>query len=134
MNLDPIRNAATEATDFVWSLLKSASDAGMWPDPAADGATGLLISALAGIAAAIVVAFVLTIYLRTGQRSFRDMIRHGLGVAIALGLLAFAAYDLRSAAHASADRTSLWSATEFELHWQKATERARQLATGTDRG
>jgi hypothetical protein len=125
MNLDSLRNAATEIT--------SLFPAGIWPDLAADDGTGLLMPALAGMAAAVAVALALAVYFRTGRRNFRDMIRHGLGVAIALGLLAFAAYDIRNAAHADLAKTSLWSATEFELHWQKATARARALATEMDR-
>jgi hypothetical protein len=133
MNLDPLSTAATEAADFVGSLVNSITEAGIWPDQATSGTSGLVISALAGVATAIVVALAAGIYLRTGQRSFRDIIRHGLGVAIALGLLAFAAYDMRNAAHADLARTSLWSATEFELHWQKATARAKELAIEMDR-
>jgi hypothetical protein len=124
MNLDPISNVASE--------IASLFPAGFWPDLAADDGTGLLMSALAGIAAALAVALALAVYFRTGHRSFRDIVRHGLGVAIALGLLAFAAYDIRNAAHADLAKTSLWSATEFELHWQKATARARELATEMD--
>jgi hypothetical protein len=133
MNLDSLSTAASQAADFVSSLVNSISEAQIWPDQAASGTSGLVISALAGVATAIVVALAAGIYLRTGQRSFRDIIRHGLGVAIALGLLAFAAYDMRNAAHADLAKTSLWSATEFELHWQKATARAKQLATEMDR-
>ena len=124
MNLDSLRNAASELT--------SLFPAGVWPDLAADDGTSLLMPALAGIAAAVAVALALAVYFRTGHRSFRDIVRHGLGVAIALGLLAFAAYDIRNAAHADLAKTSLWSATEFELHWQKATARARELATEMD--
>jgi hypothetical protein len=124
MNLDSLRNVATELT--------SLFPAGVWPDLAADDGTGLLMPALAGIAAALMVALILTIYFQTEYRSYRAMIRHGLAAAIGLSLLAFAAYDLRNAAHADLAKTSLWSATEFELHWQKATARARELATEMD--
>jgi hypothetical protein len=131
MTLDPIRNAATEAADFVAMVLKSMSDAQpFWPDQTADGSAGLLMPALAGIAAAVMVALALTIYFRTGYRSFRDMIRHGLGVAIALGLLAFAAYDMRHMAYL--DKTSA-RPIEFDLRWQKTTERAHALVSEMDR-
>ena len=121
MNLDPLRNAATE--------LNSLFPAGIWPDLGADGETGLLMPALAGIAAALTLALALTIYFQTEYRSYRDMMRHGLAAVVGLSLLAFAAYDVRNVAMAYLAKTSARPATEFELRWQKTTERARTLAT-----
>jgi Na+/proline symporter len=57
----------------------------------------VLTSGLAGMAAALGVALLLTIYFRR-YRSARDMVRHGLAAAAVLGLLAFAVYDMRPAA------------------------------------
>jgi hypothetical protein len=63
-----------------------------------DGSLGMLMSALAGVAAALAAAIMLAVYFRTGYRSARDMVRHGLAAAALLGLLAFVAYDMRHAA------------------------------------
>jgi hypothetical protein len=71
-----------------WSLLA---------DDSADDGVSVLISGLAGMAAALGVALLLTIYFRR-YRSGRDMIRHGLAATAVLGLLAFAVYDMRPAA------------------------------------
>ena len=62
-----------------------------------DNWQGLTTSALAGAAAALVVAILLTVYFRSGYRSRRDIVRHGLAAVAALGL-AFVAYDMRHAA------------------------------------
>src|ERR1700733_11563331 len=64
----------------------------------ADSWTGLLTSGLAGAAAAVAVAIVLTLYLRGRYRSPGELARHSAAATVALGLLAFAAYDLRHAA------------------------------------
>jgi hypothetical protein len=133
MNLDPIRNAATEVTSLLTSLVPSAPDAaGIWPNLSVDDGTGLLMPALAGIAAAVTIALAVTIYFQTGYRSYRDMIRHGLAAALGLSLLAFITYDMRNAALAYLVKTSA-PATEFELRWRKTTERARTLAAEMDR-
>ena len=51
----------------------------------------MLMSGLAGVAAALAVAIMLTVYFRSGYRSTRDIVRHGLAAAMVLGLLAFVA-------------------------------------------
>jgi hypothetical protein len=129
MNLDPLRNAATEAGGLFTSLLSSMSGtAGIWPGQNADGDTGLLMAALAGIAAAVTVALALTIYFQTGYRSFRDVIRHGLAATIGLGLLALAVYDIRFAGATSFDKVAATPATAFETQWRNTTDRAKALA------
>jgi hypothetical protein len=70
----------------------------LFGDDGPDGRLGVLMSGLAGMAAALAVALLLAVYFRSGYRSARDMIRHGLAAAAVLGLLAFAAYDMRHAA------------------------------------
>ena len=122
MNLESLRTLAAQAADYF-----SAAITWLAPGQADNGAS-LLMPALAGIGAAIVVALVLALISRARYQSFQNMIRRGLAVAIALLLLAFAAYDIHNAAHADLAKTSMWSATEFELHWQKTTARARELA------
>lgn len=125
MNLDLLHSAATEMT----SLL---SDAGIWPDLSADDGTGLLMPALTGIVAAVTVALALAIYFQTGYRSYRDMIRHGLAAAIGLALMAFVIYDMRNAAMAYLVKAADRPAAEFELQWQKTTERAKALRDGSE--
>jgi hypothetical protein len=125
MNLDPIRNAAADITNFL--------AAGIWPDPGVDDGSGWLMPALAGVAAGITVALMLVLYFQTGYRSYRDMIRHGLAAAIGLALMAFAVSDMSNAALAYLVKTSAQPATEFELRWQKTSEQTRTLATETSR-
>ena len=79
----------------------------------------MLMSGLAGVAAALAVAIVLTVYFRTGYRSARDIVRHGLATAAVLGLLAFAAYDMRHAAFAYLGINPTEPAVEFEIRLPK---------------
>jgi len=129
MNLDPIRNAAADITNFF--------AAGIWPDVGTDlgvdDGSGWLMPALAGVAAGITVALMLVLYFQTGYRSYRDMIRHGLAAAIGLALMAFAISDMSNAALAYLVKTSTQPATEFELRWQKTSERAHTIAVEMDR-
>jgi hypothetical protein len=127
MNLDPLHTAATEMTSLV------SNAAGILPDLSADDGTGLLMPALTGVVAAVTVALALAIYFQTGYRSYRDMIRHGLAAAIGLALMAFVIYDMRNAAMAHLVKISVGPTAQFELQWQKTTERARELATEMDR-
>ena len=86
-------------TSFFTAVVNGlASSFGLLANDNSDGRLGLVMSALAGVAAALAVAIMLAVYLRTGYRTGRDMVRHGLAAAAALGLLAFAAYDMRHAA------------------------------------
>ena len=48
----------------------------------ADGQLGILMSALAGIAAALAVALTLTVYFRMAYRTWRDVLRHGLAAGV----------------------------------------------------
>jgi hypothetical protein len=127
MNLDLLHTAAAELTSLV------SGAAGILPDLSADDGTGLLMPALTGVVAAVTVALALAIYFQTGYRSYRDMIRHGLAAAIGLSLMAFVIYDMRNAAMAHLVKTSVGPTAQFELQWQKTTERARELATEMDR-
>jgi hypothetical protein len=122
MTLEPLHNA-------VAGMLSNA--AGI--DLGADDGTGLLMPALAGIAAATTVALAMTIYFQTGYRSYRDMIRHGLMAAIGLALLAFAIFDMRNVALAHLATRTVGPSAQFELQWQQTTERARALAAEMNR-
>ena len=126
MTLEPLSNAAHETALFL------ASMGLVWPDPMADDGSGLMMPALAGVAAAFTVALMMTLYFQTGYRSYRDMIRHGLVTALGLSLLAFVIYDMRNATLAHIARASTGPSTEFQLQWQQTTERAKALATEMD--
>jgi hypothetical protein len=124
MNIDPISTAFDQVTGLFRQLLHAV------PDQGVDDGSSLMMAALAGIALAITVALMLSIYVQTGYRSYRDMIRHGLVAALGLMLLAFAIYDMRNAALAHIAKAR--PAATFELQWQKTTERARELAAEMD--
>ena len=95
----------------------------------ADSWTGLLTSGLAGAAAATAVAIVLTLYLRSGYRSTRDIARHSAAAVVAVGLLAFAAYDMRHAAFDYLGINASKPAVEFEIRLPDAA--ALAVAAGT---
>jgi hypothetical protein len=84
-----------------------------------DGRFGLWMSVLAGIATAVAVAIVLSIYFRKGHRSARDFARHGLAVGVALGLLAFVVSDMRHAAMAYLGINPSKTMIEFEIRLPK---------------
>jgi hypothetical protein len=126
MNLDSLRSAAHETASLLASSVQSLSPA--WPSPTADDGSGLMMPALAGVAAAFTVALMLTFYFQTGYRSYRDMIRHALVTAVGLSLLAFVIYDMRNVALAHIVTRTAGPSTQFELQWQQTTERARALA------
>src|SRR5229473_7896441 len=105
----------------VTSLLKMVADGGgLFADDSPDGWLGIAMSGLAGVAAALAVAIILTVYFRSGYRSFRDIVRHGLAAAVVLGLLAFVAYDMRHAALAYLGINPTKPAVEFEIRLPKA--------------
>jgi hypothetical protein len=94
-------HAAERPGNAMTSLLKaSAESGGFYAGDGADGGLGLLMSALAGVAAALAVAIMLTVYFRSGYRSARDIVRHGLAAVLVFGLLAFVVFDMRNAAMA----------------------------------
>ena len=126
MNLtSPILKGAVHAADLpgdsVTSFLKTiASAAGFFADDSPDGWLGMLMSGLSGVAAALAVAIILTVYFRSGYRSIRDIVRHGLAAALVLGLFAFVAYDMRHAARAYLGINPTKPAVEFEIRLPKA--------------
>jgi hypothetical protein len=126
MNLtSPILKGAVHAAelpgDSVTSFLKMVGDhIGLFADDSPDGWLGLLTSGLSGVAAALAVAIILTVYFRSRYRSIRDIARHGLAVALVLGLLAFVAYDMRHAALAYLGINPTKPAVEFEIRLPKA--------------
>src|SRR3979490_2121241 len=130
MNLtSPFLQSAVHAADLpgdsVTSLLKMVADnTGLFADDSPDGALGMLMSSLAGVAAALAVAIMLTVYFRSGYRSLRDVVRHGLAAALVLGLLAFVASDMRHAALAYLGINASNPAVEFEIRLPKGAPSA----------
>ena len=113
----------------VASLFKMADDT-------PDGALGMVMSGLAGVAAALAVAIVLTVYFRSGYRSSRDILRHGLAATVVLALLAFVAWDMRHAAQAYLGINPAKPAVEFEIRLPKGALAAvseTQVELVTDR-
>jgi hypothetical protein len=142
MNLiSPILTGAADAADLpgdsVAALLRMIADGtGLFADDGPDGGLGVAMSALAGIATALAVAIMLTVYFRSGYRSARDVLRHGLAAALALALLAFVAYDMRHAALAYLGINPTKPAVEFEIRMPKAaasTLADSQIELHTDR-
>ena len=89
-------------------------------DDGADGGLGVIMSALAGVAAALAVAIMLTVYFRSGYRSRRDLVRHGLAACAVLVLLAFVISDMRNAALAYLGINPTRPAVEFDIRLPKA--------------
>jgi hypothetical protein len=122
--------------DSVASLLKIVGTATGLFDDGPDGGLGLAMSALAGIAAALAVAIVLSIYFRSGYRNTRDVMKHGLAATVVLVLLAFVVYDVRHAALAYLGINPTKPAVEFEIRLPKAALAAiadTQVELRTDR-
>jgi hypothetical protein len=120
MNItSPILTGAGRAVelpgDSVSSLLRAV---GFSDGP--DGGLGIVMSALAGIAAALAVAIVLSVYFRSGQRSRQDLVKHGLAASAVLVLVAFVVSDIRHAAQAYLGLNPAKPAVEFEIRLPKA--------------
>jgi len=139
--ITPLPKGAAHATELpgnsVTSFLKMVGDGpGLFADGSPDGWLGMLMSGLAGVATALAVAIVLTVYFRSGYRSARDMFRHGLAAVAVLALLAFVASDMRHAALAYLGINPSKPAIEFEIRLPKvaASEVANsQIELHTDR-
>jgi hypothetical protein len=112
-------SAAELPGDSVTSLLKMVGAGTGLFDDSVDGGLGMVMSALAGIAAALAVAMLLSIYFRSGYRSPRDIVKHGLAVTLVLALLAFVVYDMRHAALAYLGLNPGKPAVEFEIRLPK---------------
>ena len=89
-------------------------------DDGPDGGLGVAMSALAGVAAALAVAILLTVYFRSGYRSGCDIMKHGIAATLVLGLLAFVISDMRQAALAYLGVNPAKPAVEFEIRLPKA--------------
>jgi hypothetical protein len=141
MNItSPIMAGAVRAAelpgDSVTSFLRMIGAGTGLFDDRVDGGLGLVMSALAGVAAALAVAIALSIYFRSGHRSARDLIKHGLAATLVLALIAFVVYDMRHAALAYLGINPAKPAVEFEIRLPKAaltTVADTQVELRTDR-
>lgn len=141
MNItSPILNGAAQIADMpgdaMTSLLRAFGTSTGLFDDSPDGGLGIVMSALAGVAAALAVAILLSIYFRTGYRSTRDVVKHGLAAALVLGLIAFVVYDVRHAALAYLGINPSTSAVEFEIRLPRTALTAiadTQIELRTDR-
>ena len=81
MNItSPILTGAANAAELPgYSMTSFLRVIGFSDSP--DGGLGIIMSALAGIAAALAVAIVLSVYFRSGYRSRRDLFKHGLAAS-----------------------------------------------------
>jgi hypothetical protein len=104
----------------------------------ADNWSGVLTSGLAGAAAAIAVAIVLSLYFRGQTRAPRNIARDFAATSVAIGLLGFAAYDIRHAAFDHLGINLAKRAVEFEIRLPDAaalavTAGATQIELHTDK-
>jgi hypothetical protein len=128
--------AAAMPGDSVTALLAKFGDLTGLFGSGPDGGLGLVMSGLSGAAAALAVAIALTVYFHTGHRTLRDVVKHGVAAAVALGLVAFVAYDMRHAAMAYLGINPSKPAVEFEIRLPKAALSAiseTQIELHTDR-
>lgn len=102
--------------DSVTLLVRMVGAGTGWFEDSADGGLGIVMSTLAGIAAALAVAIVLSVFFR----SPRDLFRHGLAAVVVIALTAFVVYDVRHAALAYLGINPAKPAVEFEIRLPKA--------------
>ncbi len=118
--LDGASRMAALPGDSMTSLLKAIGEATDLFSAGPDGALGLVMSALAGAAAALAVAIALTVYLHTGHRSPRELAKHAVATVVALALVAFVISDTRHAALAYLGLNASKPAVEFEIRLPRA--------------
>lgn len=136
----PLLNGASRIAalpgDSMTSLLKAVGDVtGLFGD-GPNGGLGLVMSTLAGAAAALAVAIALTLYFHTGDRTPRDIVRHGVASLVALALGVFVISDMRHATLAFLGINPSKPAVEFEIRLPKAELSASsdtQIELHTDR-
>jgi hypothetical protein len=131
---DAFRAAELPGGSVTSMVQKVASNAALFGDD--DGGLGLVMSGLSGVAAALAVAILLSVYFRTGYRSARDVVTHGCAAALALALIGFVAWDMRQAAQAYLGINPAKPAIEFEIRLPKAALSAisdTQIELRTDR-
>lgn len=141
-DLDTLFKGITEVAGTfgnpVAGLMSKLNDLVAIADDHPDGPVGLLMSGLAGAATAVAVAIALSLVLRSGYRSSRDLVRHGVGMIAVLVLLAFAVSDARHAALNYLGILASNTAVEFEIRLPDAVAArvdtaATQIELHTDR-
>jgi len=120
MNItSPLFKGATEIaalpSESLTSLVHRVSDIPSLFTDAPDGGLGIIMSGLAGAAAALAVAIALTVYFHGGYRTARELVKHGIAATIALALVAFVISDMRHAALAYLGLNPGKPAVEFEI-------------------
>jgi hypothetical protein len=136
----PLFKGATEVAalpgDSLAALVHRASDiTGVFTDTP-DGGLGIIMSGLAGAAAALAVAIARTVYYHIGYRTARDLAKHAVAATVALALAAFVISDMRHAALAYLGLNPSKPAVEFEIRLPKAQLSAisdAQIELHTDR-
>jgi hypothetical protein len=120
--------------EVITSLVRKIGElTGLFDD---DSGLGLVLSGLAGAAAALAVALALTVYFHAGNRTARDTMKDGIAAIVALTLVAFVAYDMRHAALAYFGLNPSKPAIEFEIRMPKTDLSAisnTQIELHTDR-
>jgi hypothetical protein len=120
----PLFKGATELAalrgDSATSLLQKVNVVTSVFTDAPDGGLGIIMSGLAGAAAALAVATALTIFFHSGYRSARDLVKHGIAVTVVLALVLFVISDMRHAALAYLGLNASKPAVEFEIRLPRA--------------
>ena len=128
----PLKQPREQAMNITSPILTGAANAAELPGDSVtsflrvfgagspDGGLGVIMSALAGVAAALAVAITLSVYFRSGYRSRRDLVKHGLAASAVLVLLAFVISDMRNAALAYLGLNPARPAVEFEIRMPKS--------------
>jgi hypothetical protein len=101
-----------------------------------DASLAIAMSALSGVAMALAVTLALAVYIRSGRRSRRDVLRHALAGLAAVGLFAFVAYDTHHAALAYLGLNPSKPAVAFEIRLPREALAAvsdSQIELHTDR-
>jgi hypothetical protein len=122
-------NAAERSGDSAVSLLKAADDGiGFFADDEPDDWFGILMSGFSGLATALAVAIVLSVYFRIRFRSRPDIVRYGrnifrygIAAVLVLGLVDFVASDMRQASLAFLGINPTNPAIEFEIRLPQGT-------------
>lgn len=101
--------------DSLTSLVKSFGQATGLFGSGVDGELDIVMSGLAGAAAAVAVGMALTVYFHNSHRTARDLARHGIAGLVALALAAFVVSDMRHAAYAYLGLNPSKPSVEFEI-------------------
>src|SRR4051794_4143592 len=114
-------DAFSGLTGFITGFLGTlGAFATAWP-AALDQRLGMLAPIVAGAATALAVAIAMAVYFRSGYRTSRDVVRHGVATIVVVALVAFAISDIRHAALSYLGINPAKPAVEFEIRLPSAT-------------